>query len=123
MQTTSSLFAMQADFPLIILSRRMASLSKELAGVVLPHDSSRCHLDSSGNTIVTERELQNFRKAGELLADIWSATTIDDYAVTIVWVDPSVKESNFRSFSDTKLWGNYLENHVQISKYCLEMQE
>ena len=54
------------------IERRMVLLSKELAGIVLPHDSFGTHLDENGKTIDDVKELQNFRKAGETLSEIWS---------------------------------------------------
>lgn len=51
------------------VERRMAPLSRELTGVVLPHDSFS-HLDSSGRTIDEDFEKNNFRKAREILGEI-----------------------------------------------------
>ena len=42
------------------IERRMAPSSKELAGIVLPHDTFGNHLDGSGNTTDPEMELNNF---------------------------------------------------------------
>ena len=98
----------------------MAPLSKELAGIILPHDSFGSYLDGNGNTTDPEKELQNFRKAGNLLSDVWSKTTIDGYPVTASWVDPSENDGNFKHFSDNKL-KTWLEAHVRISKYCLQI--
>ena len=99
----------------------MAPLSKELAGIVLPHDTFGSHLDGSGNNTDPEMELNNFRKAGKVLADIWSAAKIDDYPVSAAWVDPSGNATDFKMFSDKKLGLKWLENHVRISKYCLQI--
>ena len=43
----------------------MSNLSKELSGVILPHDHFGNHLDHNNNTIDEELELQNFEYAGE----------------------------------------------------------
>ena len=48
----------------------MVPLSKDLAGIVLPHDSFGTHLDENGKTIVDVKEMENFRKAGETLSEI-----------------------------------------------------
>ena len=61
---------------------RMVPLSKDLAGIVLLHDSFGTHLDENGKTIDDVKELQNFRKAGEMLSEIWPKITIDDYEVS-----------------------------------------
>ena len=52
------------------VERRMAPLSKELAGVVLPHEHYGSHLDSSGRTTDKELEKENFRHAGQTLAEV-----------------------------------------------------
>ena len=52
------------------IERRMASLTKELAGVILSHDSYGSHLDGNGKTMDGEKELQNFKKADETLVEI-----------------------------------------------------
>ena len=49
---------------------RMAPLSKELAGIVLPHDSFGTNLIENGKTIDDVKELQNFGKAWETLSEI-----------------------------------------------------
>ena len=67
----------------------MAPLSKELSGIILPHDSFGTHLDDNGKTIDEVKELQNFRKARETLSEIWSQMTIDKHSVSAKWVDPA----------------------------------
>lgn len=52
------------------VERRMAPLSKELAGVVLPHDHYGSHLDAGGKTVDPNLERLNFQKAGETLAEV-----------------------------------------------------
>ena len=50
--------------------RRMAPLSKALAGILLPHDTFGSHLGSQNRTIDAELEKKIFRKAGKVLAEI-----------------------------------------------------
>ncbi|XP_065648493.1 uncharacterized protein LOC136077966 [Hydra vulgaris] len=54
------------------VERRMAPLSHDLAGIILPHDYFGNHLDSSGKTIDQKLELENFQKAATILAQVWS---------------------------------------------------
>ncbi|KAH7711538.1 hypothetical protein AAVH_21150 [Aphelenchoides avenae] len=54
------------------VERRMAPLSKDLTGVILPHDTYGTHLDASGKTANEELERENFAAAGKVLAEIWS---------------------------------------------------
>ena len=59
------------------VERRMAPLSKELAGVVLPHDHYGSHLDTAGKTVDPELERQNFQHAGETLAEVVILVTVN----------------------------------------------
>ena len=47
----------------------MSNLSKELSGVILPHDHFRNHLYNNNNNVDEELELKNFEYAGEILAN------------------------------------------------------
>lgn len=76
------------------VERRMAPLSKDLCGVILPHDVYGSHLNKSGKTVDIELEKKNFKKCGELLADLWSERVIDGYPVVAEYVSP---EENKRS--------------------------
>ena len=95
--------------------------SKELAGIVLPHDSFGTHLDENGRIIDDVKELQNSRKAGEMLSKIWSKMTIDDYEVSAKWVNPSDDSKAYHDFRDSKIGKNWLEAHIYVSKYCLQI--
>ena len=74
------------------VERRMAPLSHDLAGVVLPHNSFGSHLNSQNETIDAELEMKNFAKAGEVLAEIWSQTVIDGYATVVECIHPETDE-------------------------------
>ena len=78
------------------VERKMFHLSKEMTGVVLPHDTYGSHLDSGGKTIDTDLEMKNFEAAGRTLAKIWSNLTIDGYPTVSEYVtdppDPSIQE-------------------------------
>ena len=50
------------------IERRISPLSKELAGIVFPHDLFCTNLDTNGNTVDPEKEMENFKKTGETLA-------------------------------------------------------
>ena len=70
------------------------------------------HLDENGKTIDGVKEIQNFRKAGQTLSEIWSKMTIDDYEVSAKWVDPSDDSKAYHNFRDSKIGKNWLETHV-----------
>lgn len=99
------------------VERRMAPLSRELTGVVLPHDSFGTHLDSSGRTLDENLEKDNFKKAGDILAEIWSAVCIDGHEVVAKYIDPNNDTS---SIPDLPAEERYTE-HVRESQYLLQV--
>ena len=58
------------------VERRMAPLSRELAGVIL-HEHYGSHLDTQRKTTDFILEKQNFEYTGKALAEIWSNVVID----------------------------------------------
>ncbi|XP_065652709.1 uncharacterized protein LOC136079986 [Hydra vulgaris] len=60
---------------------KMAPLSHDLAGIILPHYYFGNHLGSSGKTIDQKFELENFQKAASILVQVWEKTVIDGYPV------------------------------------------
>ena len=98
------------------VERRMAPLSKALSGLVLPHDKFRNHLDASGKTIDIELEKENFKFAGEALAEIWSEMVVDGYEVKAEFIPP--EEVLPESVAVTAEW--YAE-HVRQSQYFLQV--
>ena len=81
------------------VERKMAPLSKELAGLVIPHDSCGTHLDSQQRTIDDKLEGANFRKAGEIL-EVWSNVVIDGHPVVTAYVESKELEPS----PPTELW-------------------
>jgi hypothetical protein len=75
--------------------RRMAPLSRDLCGVIIPHDVCGTHLDENGKTIDFELEEQNFQKAGEILASIWNETKIDNFEVIAEYKEVNTGEYNY----------------------------
>ncbi|CAF4041373.1 unnamed protein product [Rotaria sp. Silwood2] len=63
-----------------IVERRMAPLSHDLAGLILPHDYFGSHLTESGVTANIDLEKLNFRKAGQILAERWNKSVIDGFS-------------------------------------------
>ena len=97
------------------VERRMAPLSHDLAGLVLPHDSFGNHLDSSGKTIDNELEQQNFFNAVEVLSNVWSNTVIDGYKVEATAMSIG-KEKDLDDVDPT-----WAKEHVRQSRYCLQV--
>lgn len=70
------------------VERRMAPLSRELSGVILPHEHFGSHLDSQCRTTDTELEKKNFQYGGEVLAEVWGGMEIDGFSVTAKYLEP-----------------------------------
>ena len=98
-----------------ICERRMAPLSHDIAGVILPHDAFGTHLDGNGKTVDEELEKQNFQRASELLGEIWSKTVIDGHAV-----DARAVPLGQQIVAETPdpVWAS---NHVRQTRYTLQI--
>lgn len=71
-----------------VAERRLAVLSQDLSGLVLPHDYFGTHLNVSGATVDAELEKINMKKSGEVLAEVWSMDMIDRHPVVAQYIDP-----------------------------------
>jgi hypothetical protein len=98
------------------VERRMAPLSRDTAGIILPFDKFGSHLDNSNRTIDEELEKKNFAAAGEILASVWSESVIDDYPVVAQWCPPT--ESRLLIDNVEQQW---IDNHVRQSRYLLQI--
>lgn len=102
------------------VERRMAPLSRQLSGVILPHEHFGTHLDSNGKTIDLELEKMNFEYAGEALAKIFSDTVIDGFPVITEFVKPECDDEIFHDYHDfnDETWKM---DHVRSSQYLLQV--
>ena len=100
------------------VERRMAPLSSQLSGVVLPHDHFGSHLNNKAETIDTDLEKKNFVKAGEVLCELWNDMTIDGHSVNASFKNP---DEDVRSFDEPS--GAWIEAHCLISKYSLQISK
>lgn len=101
------------------VERRMAALSRELAGVLIPHDHFGNHLNSQNQTTDTDLELQNFKYAGEALAELWSKVVIDKHDTVAEYVVPEnsvIDQCNLMS-KDLK----WMATHVSTSQYMTQI--
>ena len=96
--------------------RRMVKFSKDLSGVLLPHDHFGTHLNSQGKTINTDLERKNFAHAGKLLAEIWSDTVIDGHPTVSEFIDG---EPDIETL--TKKSASWKATHLRESQYCLQI--
>ena len=95
--------------------RRMAPLSKELAGLILEHDHFGTHLNAKGETVNEELEMKNFYQAGTILAEIWSSLVLDGH-LTVAEYIPSGEETTPRQMSEE--WKSI---HTRRSHFFLQI--
>jgi hypothetical protein len=97
----------------------MAPLSKELSGLVLPHDHFGSHLNDQGVTIDDDLERENFKFAGQSLAEIWSEVAIDGYPTVAKFIDPS--ESEMEAGAIQSKDADWFSRHVRTSQYFTQV--
>ncbi|XP_039438893.2 uncharacterized protein LOC120420048 [Culex pipiens pallens] len=101
------------------VERRMSPLSRELAGLLLPHDHYRSHLDSQMRTTDEHLERQNFKFAGKTLAEVWGGLIIDGYPTVAEFIEPEASEVDPESLEcRDQCW---FSNHVRTSQYMLQI--
>lgn len=101
------------------VERRMAPLSKELAGLILPHDFFGSHLNSRNETVDEYLEQQNFQKAGETLASVWGSTVIDGFETVAAYIPPDHSHLNYPYQNDKSI--KWISEHVHQSQYLLQI--
>ncbi|KAL1381516.1 hypothetical protein pipiens_013407 [Culex pipiens pipiens] len=101
------------------VERRMSPLSRELAGLLLPHDHYGSHLDSQMRTTDEHLERQNFKFAGKTLAEVWGGLIIDGYPTVAEFIEPEASEVDPESLEcRDQCW---FSNHVRTSQYMLQI--
>jgi len=101
------------------VERRMAPLSRELAGLILPHEHFGSHLDSQGRTVDDSLEQANFAYAGQALSEVWSGMVIDGFPVTAEYIAPGQSETKLEDLRKvTAAWRNA---HVRESQYFTQI--
>lgn len=100
------------------VERRMAPLSKELAGVILPFEYYGSHLDQNCKTVDLELEKKNFGFAGKALAEIWSNMVIDNFQVIAEYISAEDSEPTMDIIKKSQSW---LSIHVRSSQYFLQI--
>ena len=96
------------------VERRMVPLSKALFGILLPHETSWTHLDSSRKTIDTNLEKRNFKAAGKILAKGWDEIVLGNFPVVADYVENSTKDP-------VDLNEKWISVHGRISQYLLQI--
>jgi hypothetical protein len=85
-----------------VVERRLATLSQDLTGLVLPHDYFGTHLNVCGLTVDAELEKENFKKTGEVLAEVWSMDMIDRHPVVAEYIEPPESSNDMIRLIDTQ---------------------
>lgn len=99
------------------VERRMAPLSRELAGLILPHEQYGSHLDSEGKTVDEELEKANFAFAGRTLSEVWSGMIIDSHPVVSEYIEP--EKSEMKHLKTVSVAWRAM--HVRESQYCTQI--
>jgi hypothetical protein len=71
-----------------VVERRLAPMSHDLAGLILPHDHFGTHLNDAGITEHAELEKENFKHTGDVLAEVWSMNVLDEYPIVAEYISP-----------------------------------
>ena len=97
------------------VERRMAPLSHDLEGIILPHDSFRNRLDSARKMKDLDLEKKNFFQAAEILSEIWSKMVIDGHPVDCLVIP--LGQEHVPSTPDP----TWVSKHVQQPWYSLQI--
>ncbi|OQV20241.1 hypothetical protein BV898_05795 [Hypsibius exemplaris] len=98
------------------VERRMAPLSGDISGMIFPHDVLGSRLNASGKTVDAELEKQNFAKAGDALAGVWSGTMIDGYPVLARYIPSEEPKSVYNDMNE-----EFMAKHVRTSFYFIQI--
>lgn len=85
-----------------IAQRRLALLAQDLTGLVLPHNYFGTHLNISGLTVDADLEKMNFKKTGDVLAEIWNMNMIDRHQVVADYINPPEAADEMVRFIDAQ---------------------
>jgi len=106
-----------------IVERRMAPLSHDLAGLILPYDHFGSHLNDSGVTTNVDLEKLNFRKAGQILAETWNQSVIDSFPCVAEYINPPATSDDERRSLDVKFVMDQLLREVCADEEAEEGHE
>ncbi|EFX75970.1 hypothetical protein DAPPUDRAFT_107360 [Daphnia pulex] len=102
------------------VERRMAPLSRELAGLILQHNHYGSHLYNSGKTTDAELEKKNFEHAGSTIAEVWNSVIVDGHPIVAEYIDPLTSELNDELHLNVADQ-NWFSEHVMTSQYFLQI--
>jgi len=101
------------------VERRMAPLSRQLSGLVLPFDHFGSHLDNRGRTTDLALEYENFKFAGEILSEVFGKVVIDGFDTFAEFIEEEyseIKRSNIIKKSQ-----GWISNHLRSTQYMTQI--
>ena len=101
------------------LERKIARLSRELSGLILPHDDYGSHLDERAKTMGTELEEKNFDFAGKTVDEIFSQLIVDSYPADAEYNEPAKSELTERMLMSREQ--NWWDVHVRSNQYLTQV--
>ena len=97
----------------------MTPLSKQLSGLILPHDYYGNHLNSNGKTINNDLEYKNFKFAGEALCEVFSNVIIDSYETVAEFINRD--SSELESTNLIHKSESWIAQHVRSTQYMTQI--
>ena len=95
-----------------IVESRMAPLSHDITGLILPYDFYGSHLSDSGVTVNVDLEKLNFRKAGQMLAERWNHSVIDGFPCFAEYINPPATSDDEKRSIDVKIIIDQILNEI-----------
>ncbi len=100
-----------------VVERRLSPMSQDLAGLILPHDHFGTHLNVNGLTEHAELEKENFKLAGDVLAEVWSMNVLDEYPVVAEYIKPSpMIDEHLKMVDSTLALDGIVDRYVYLSR-------
>jgi len=100
-----------------VVERRLAPMSHDLAGLILPHDHFGTHLNDVGLTEHAELEKENFKLTGDVLAEVWSMNVLDEHPVVAEYINPSpIIDEQLKMADSTLALDSVIDQYVILKR-------
>jgi hypothetical protein len=100
-----------------VVERRLAPMSQDLAGLILPYDHFGRHLNANGVTEHAELEKENFKLTGDVLAEVWSMNVLDEYPVIAEYIKPlPMIDEHLKMADSTLALDSIIDRYVYLSR-------
>jgi hypothetical protein len=99
-----------------VVQRRLAPMSQDLAGLILPHDHFGTHLNDNGLTEEAELEKENFKLTGDVLAEVWGMHVLDEHSVVAEYINPSpMFDEQLKMVDSTLALDSVIDRYVKLN--------